>query len=588
MTLTTDASSTWGWGGHMNNLTVQGRWSFFEQLQHINCLEMEAVMRSLNHFLPHLQNKNVLIRTDNTTVVQYINKRGYEISQSVSTVLESLETGIGAQNKIESSSYFRENESASRFIEQAVSEGNRVVSEQIDCVEDIPSLEFSSDGPLCHSREQENTTLLHVDTSPRGFCAGCPVNCMAEHVCVCIPTSEFDFQSSVSHESVPLHSDLDSTQLAKTTLVSTSVTNVDCRTIEITSIARSTFSSKGEDKPPRPSDFRSDCMAHIDKCLITEGFSEKSRKLLTASWRKGTQRDYRSKFKMFSNWCFEQQIDPYAASLKDCINFLAFKYHQGAAYRTIAGYRSMMSSVLPHVGKFPVGQHPYVIRLLKGVFNGRPPTKKLVPEWDLPLVLGCLKKAPFEPLREAPLKYLTWKTCFLVAVTSFRRCSDFQSLKLGEGSVNVQKKGIIFIRHGLSKQDRAGHTPTTIFIPSFPDNKKLDPKRCLAIYLNRTENFRRKKGTDVTKLFLATKSPNHPVSSQTISKWIVKTIKFAYKGTDKSVKKVTGHSTRSVGPSWALFKGTSMKSVLESVDWSQETTFVKHYLSCVNVDFLSL
>ena len=61
----------------------------------------------------------------------------------------------------------------------------------------------------------------------------------------------------------------------------------------------------------------------------------------------------------------------------------------------------MMSSVLPHVDKFPVGQHPYVIRLLKGVFNERPSVKRLVPGWDLPLVLGTLKKAPFEPLREA-------------------------------------------------------------------------------------------------------------------------------------------------------------------------------------------
>jgi hypothetical protein len=76
VSITTDASSTWGWGGHMNSLTVQGRWTPLQQLQHINCLEMEAVIRTVRHFLPRLKHKNVLIRSDNMTVVQYINKQG--------------------------------------------------------------------------------------------------------------------------------------------------------------------------------------------------------------------------------------------------------------------------------------------------------------------------------------------------------------------------------------------------------------------------------------------------------------------------------------------------------------------------------
>ena len=57
-------------------------------------------------------------------------------------------------------------------------------------------------------------------------------------------------------------------------------------------------------------------------------------------------------------------------------------------------------------------------------FNSRPPTTKLLPEWELPLVLDLLKRPPFEPLSLAPLKYLTWKSLFLVAITTFRRASD--------------------------------------------------------------------------------------------------------------------------------------------------------------------
>ncbi len=39
-------------------------------------LELEAVFRALIHFLPQLQEKQVIVRSDSTTVVSYINHQG--------------------------------------------------------------------------------------------------------------------------------------------------------------------------------------------------------------------------------------------------------------------------------------------------------------------------------------------------------------------------------------------------------------------------------------------------------------------------------------------------------------------------------
>ncbi|CAC5420599.1 unnamed protein product [Mytilus coruscus] len=91
--------------------------------------------------------------------------------------------------------------------------------------------------------------------------------------------------------------------------------------------------------------------------------------------------------------------------------------------------------------------------------------------------------------------------------------------------------------------------------------------------------YRRNK-KDEGKLFLSTVKPFKPVTSQTISRWLVNTIKMAYENTDLKVK---AHSTRAIGPSWALFNGASMKSILESADWSTDTTFIKFYLRNVDV-----
>ncbi len=125
----------------------------------------------------------------------------------------------------------------------------------------------------------------------------------------------------------------------------------------------------------------------------------------------------------------------------------------------------------------------------------------MLPEWDLPLVLEVLKQPPFEPLKIASLKYLTWKTVFLIAITTFRRVSDIQSLRIGDGNINVQKKGLTFIRHGLSKQDRPSHDSSKIFVPSFPKNELLDPKRAVYLYLKRSEEFRNKDGSEETNYF---------------------------------------------------------------------------------------
>ena len=71
----TDASKE-GWGAHLNELTARGSWSVPESKLHINYLELKAVFLALKEFQSHCSGQMVLIATDNTTVVAYINKEG--------------------------------------------------------------------------------------------------------------------------------------------------------------------------------------------------------------------------------------------------------------------------------------------------------------------------------------------------------------------------------------------------------------------------------------------------------------------------------------------------------------------------------
>ena len=82
----TDASKE-GWGAHVGDFTARGIWSVPESHLHINFLELKAVLLALKRFQHLVQGKVVLVATDNTAVVAYINKEGGMRSGSLCALL---------------------------------------------------------------------------------------------------------------------------------------------------------------------------------------------------------------------------------------------------------------------------------------------------------------------------------------------------------------------------------------------------------------------------------------------------------------------------------------------------------------------
>ncbi len=87
--VTTDASNT-GWGALCEGKLTFGHWPKAEKGFHINCLEMLAVCRACQFFLPDLIGRHVLIRSDNMSVVSYINHQGGVSSKRLFILAERL------------------------------------------------------------------------------------------------------------------------------------------------------------------------------------------------------------------------------------------------------------------------------------------------------------------------------------------------------------------------------------------------------------------------------------------------------------------------------------------------------------------
>ena len=75
MQLFTDAS-TEGWGAHLLHHVASGLWSPHERLEHINALELRAILRALSHFRDVVRGQTVMIATDNSTVLGYLRNQG--------------------------------------------------------------------------------------------------------------------------------------------------------------------------------------------------------------------------------------------------------------------------------------------------------------------------------------------------------------------------------------------------------------------------------------------------------------------------------------------------------------------------------
>lgn len=89
LTLVTDASSL-GWGGYLGNQEISGCWDRDHHSLHINYLEMKAVQLCLEHFEATVRNRVVLVLTDNTTAVHYINKQGGTHSRALNELTMQL------------------------------------------------------------------------------------------------------------------------------------------------------------------------------------------------------------------------------------------------------------------------------------------------------------------------------------------------------------------------------------------------------------------------------------------------------------------------------------------------------------------
>ena len=65
-----------GWGAHLQELTVSGKWKRLEQDEYISTLGMREILKALFTFQDRTISQGIVLRPDSSSVMAYINKYG--------------------------------------------------------------------------------------------------------------------------------------------------------------------------------------------------------------------------------------------------------------------------------------------------------------------------------------------------------------------------------------------------------------------------------------------------------------------------------------------------------------------------------
>ena len=212
------------------------------------------------------------------------------------------------------------------------------------------------------------------------------------------------------------------------------------------------------------------------------------------------------------------------------------------------------------------------------------------PSWDLSKVLRFLISRVFEPLRDAPLRALSKKVLFLLALATAKRVRELQALLRivsfvgGDACLSYDPE---FVAKSESLSCSTPHSflvkPLSDFALGLDDDLLLCPVRALRIYLDRTLSLAPSR----RRLFVSPSCPTCAMSKNAVSFFLREVIHGA-EAARPEVGTVLAHNIRGVSTSVAFHRNWSVSAVLDAATWSSSSVFTSFYLLDLQYEFQGL
>ena len=557
--LFTDASNE-GWGAHLDQRSTKGLWSDQGKRLHINVLELKAVSLALLNFKDQSQDQTVLVATDNSTVVAYINKQGGTHSVETCTLLWKIMTCC---HHYHITLKARHIPGCLNVMADLLSRSNKVqltewslhphVFEQI-CQKwftpyvDLFATHLNHKLPLYVSPIPDpkawDIDALNINWTGLTAYAYPPMALLHRVIqkikqCHCLI-----IVIAPGWPGMPWFWDLVqlSTEIPLQLPVSTTTQTVPqvCVPQQSTTV-----------QPP--------CLVSRSGQLQEQGFFVEVAERIAAPQLSSTRTIYKSKWALFEKWCRENSVDFSTPSVKQISDFFMYLYQDLNRHpSTIDGYRTAIVDTLGPMAHH-IAHNADLHRLLSSFRRDHPKSSRNLPKWNLSVVLNELTKAPFEPMKDTDLKHLTLKTAFLLALASGKRRSKIHAWVANKVSnLGQWEKVALFpssdfiAKNQLAREGSQSVSPVTIpalttrVDRQFKEDRTLCPVWALRYYLDQTF----KKGHTSTS----------DIRPTTLSSWLKETILLCYKQADQQALDLVqekAHDIRALAASKAFYGGVS-------------------------------
>ncbi len=166
------------------------------------------------------------------------------------------------------------------------------------------------------------------------------------------------------------------------------------------------------------------CVAPGQDVADLSGLSQAVEETITQARAPSTRQSYALKWSLFTNWCSSRQEDSRRCTIGVVLSFLQERLDCRLSPSTLKVYVAAIVAHHDAVDSQSLRKHDLIVRFLRVARRLNPPRSRLMPSWDLSIILAGLQRGPFEPLDSVELQF---KTALLTALTSIKRVGDLQA-----------------------------------------------------------------------------------------------------------------------------------------------------------------
>ncbi len=459
-----------GLGGHVQRHAVLGVWTGPQLHWHINCLELLAVHLALNRLKRRLRGEHVLVRTDNSATVAYINRQGGLRSRRMSQLARHLllwsRKHLRSLRAIHIPGLL--NRTADELSRAALPGEWRLHPQTVQLiwrrfglaqVDLFASLETSHCQLFYSLTDGTLGTDALAHSWPRGLrkYAFPPVSLLAQT----LPPV-----SLLAQTLCKVREEEEQILLAYQDLVPRADAPRDSPSLADSSEEGSTDSETGHLMAPASRPLETSCLVPRRDAEVLSDLPQEVVDTITLARAPSTRHAYALKWNLFVEWCSSHTEDPRRCPIRVVLSFLQQELERRLSPSTLKVYMAAIAA-----------NH--------------------IPSWDLSLVLRALQQGPFEPLQTVEPKFLSMKTLLLLALASIKRVGDLHAFSVDDSCLQfgpADSQIILRPRPGYVPK-----VPTTPFrdqvvsLQALPPEEAdpalalLCPVRALRHYVDRTQ-----------------------------------------------------------------------------------------------------